>query len=88
MLTYDDVRAAGLPGRVPEHGAGTQITFFYWYKSTNTDAAGATASGTQFTCFYWYKSTNTDAAGAAELCRARAVSRLRKSVRGFLPASD
>jgi hypothetical protein len=53
-------------------GTNVQILAF-WYKSTNTDAAGQVGLGTQFTCYtgtkvqmltgellYWYKSTNAD----------------------------
>ena len=52
-----------------EHKLGTQLYSVYWYKSTNTDAAGAASQcarngehtlGIQVYLLYWYKSTSTD----------------------------
>jgi hypothetical protein len=48
------------------------VRMLYWYKSTNTDAEGASsfvqlASGAPVRMLYWYKSTNTDAEGASSL---------------------
>ena len=42
--------------------SGYSFCLLYWYKSTNTDAAGVKNGRYSFHVLYWYKSTNTDAA--------------------------